>query len=136
MLAIAHHAGGQWPQDARKAAERLSQTLNALRKPNITIELLAAMRNLFAAHGRVLTSKQVQKELVADPLEPWCEYHKGRPITERQIAILLKQIDIGLRPRTVHPTGRPTPSGKGYRLQWFTDAFARYLPPEKPRDKK
>jgi putative DNA primase/helicase len=61
-----------------------------------------------------------------DPNSIWVEYRKGGPITQRQIADLLEQYEIF--PDTVHPSKRSNHSAKGYKLEQFIDAFARYLP--------
>ena len=59
---------------------------------------------------------------------PWPEYGRGRkPITVVQIARLLKRHAIS--PSSVR-TGDKTP--KGYRLDQFKNAFARYLLPFEP----
>ena len=49
---------------------------------------------------------------------------RGQPISQRQVAGLLK--GYGIRSRSVRD-GDDT--AKGYRLDQFTEAFARYLPP-------
>ena len=48
---------------------------------------------------------------------------QARPITDRQLAALLKEHKI--KPKTVR---RGDVTEKGYRLEWFEDVFARYLP--------
>jgi hypothetical protein len=57
-------------------------------------------------------------------------YNHGGAATQRQVAHLLSAYDIV--PATVHPSGRSSDSPKGYRLEQFTDAWARYLPPDDP----
>jgi hypothetical protein len=49
LLAVAELAGGQWPQRAREAAERLSQSR---RKPSVGIQLLAAFNSPRPARRR------------------------------------------------------------------------------------
>jgi len=62
---------------------------------------------------------------VADPDKPWAEFNRGKPISQRQLARLLKGFSIF--PKTVHPPGMA--HGKGYDVEQFSDAFARYLTP-------
>ena len=55
---------------------------------------------------------------------PWPEFKRGQPLSSTQLARLLKP--FGIRPKVVR-IGAGTP--RGYTLQAFLDAFARYLPP-------
>jgi hypothetical protein len=49
------------------------------------VQLLAAMRAMFASGRKEITSQEVVVELLADPDAPWGEY-RGGPITQRQLA--------------------------------------------------
>ena len=120
-LAIAEHAGGDWPSQAREAAERLSRRAH---KPSLGVQLLAAMRKMFAAGRLEITSEEVVAELLSDPEGPWHKY-RSQPITQRQVADLLEQYDI--RPVNIHPTKRANLTRRGYRLEQFKDV-ERYLP--------
>jgi Protein of unknown function (DUF3631) len=51
------------------------------------------------------------------------DYAKGEPITDRQLAKLLKP--FGIISTTVHPPGAP--HAKGYCRADFEDAWERYL---------
>ena len=73
-----------------------------------------------------IASAAIVRELTADPDSEWCEYKGRGPITQRQIASLLKNYKI--YPGTIHPTGRADDSPRGYRWADFDDAFARFLP--------
>jgi hypothetical protein len=72
-----------------------------------------------------LGSAEVQRLLIADPNSEWADFRGHGPISQRQIAVLLDPYDID--PDVVHPHGRK--AERGYRLEWFNDAFARYLGP-------
>jgi len=61
--------------------------------------------------------------LVADPERPWAEWKHGKPLSQNQLARLLKPFVISSE--TVHPAGRP--HAKGYTRASFDDAWARYL---------
>jgi hypothetical protein len=92
---------------------------------------LDAIWHIFAASGKkVLTSKEIVTKLCENPDSIWVTYHKGRPITQQQVGLLLDQYDIN--PDTVHPSGHSDKSPKGYRLEWFTEAFASYLRKDPP----
>jgi hypothetical protein len=102
-FAIAELAGGVWPKPARQAAERLSRPT---RTPSLGLQLLAAIRDMFAIGRMEITSRQVVNDLNADPDGIWREYRGKSPITQRQVADLLEQYDI--RPVVVHPTSART----------------------------
>ena len=124
-LRIAQHAGGGWPEQARRSAIYLSRTPY---EPSMGVQLLAALRAMFAKNRTQITSEQVVQELLADPNSQWHEYRGRGPITKNQVAALLKDFEI--RPVVVHPTKRADVSRHGYRAAQFEDAFARFLPPE------
>ncbi len=125
LLQIAQHAGGGWPEQARRSAIHLSRTPY---EPSIGVQLLAALRAMFAKNRTQITSEQAVRELLADPDSPWHEYRGRGPITKNQVAALLRDYDI--RPVVVHPTKRADFSRHGYRAAHFDDAFARFLPHE------
>jgi hypothetical protein len=131
LLAISDLAGGNWPTQAREAAERLSRSG---RQPSDGVKLLAAIRAIIVPLAEtgadLITSEAVAAELNKDPTEIWCGYNHGGPISQRQIAYLLAP--YGIEPGTVHPTKRWDYSVKGYKFAQFDDAFARYLPPDDP----
>jgi Protein of unknown function (DUF3631) len=122
LLAIGERAGGGWPKRARAAAIRLARER---RQPSEGIRLLEAFRMLFVAHGPMITSSDVVTLLTADQDSEWAEFRGRGPITKRQIAVLLDPYDID--PDVIHPHGRK--AERGYKAEWFADAFARYLRP-------
>ena len=91
------------------------------------VQLLAALRAMFAKNRTQITSEQVE-QLLAVQDSQWHEYRSRGPITKNQVAALLKDFEI--RPVVVHPTKRADLSRHGYRAAQFEDAFARFLPPE------
>ncbi len=135
LLAVAELAGGDWPKQARDAAERLSRTI---RKPSWGLRLLAAFKGIlvdgfwvdgnFVAPRKDISSREVVTVLTGDPDGVWCEYHHGGPITQRQVADVLEQYDI--HPIVIHPGKRSTSSPRGYTVEQFRDVFERFLPPE------
>jgi hypothetical protein len=92
------------------------------------VQLLAALRAMFAENRTQMTSERVVQELLADPDSQWHEYHGRGPITKNRVAALLKDFEI--RPAVVHPTKRADLSRHGYRAAQFEEVFARFLPPE------
>jgi Protein of unknown function (DUF3631) len=122
LLAISEIAGEPWQIAAYDAAERLSRSG---RRPSEGVQLLTAFNELFAAGKKVITSESVVAHLRRDPTSIWADFNRGGPVTQRQVAHLLDGFDI--QPMTIHPTGRSDHSPRGYKLEQFTEAFARYL---------
>lgn len=125
LLAIADTAGGRWPSLARAACVA---SLKADGEDNsLRATLLEDMRAIFAAHGtdRLPTEDAIRK-LTEMNERPWSECNKGKAISARQLSRWLGEFDI--RSRDIRPEGQK--NCKGYRLDDFTDAFARYLPPD------
>jgi hypothetical protein len=123
LFAIADHAGGECSRLAREAATRLSQGPS---EPSWGIKLLAAFYGILANREEI-TSAEVVQELTADPASEWREYKGRSPITQRQVAALLRPFEI--YPTTIHPTKRSSLSPRGYRRSQFANAFARYVDP-------
>ncbi|MBY0499665.1 MAG: DUF3631 domain-containing protein [Nitrosomonas sp.] len=127
LLAIADIASVEWAELARKAA----LALNKDKEPVVSTgaELLADIQHIFENKGtnKIRTADLVQA--LCDDIEAgWQTYNHGRPISPRQVAKRLAEYSI--RPKTIRFGYSDTP--KGYELEQFQDAFARYLhtPPE------
>jgi Protein of unknown function (DUF3631) len=127
LLAIADAFGGEWPECARRALLRLC-TGRAAEDQSLGAQLLADIRAVFAEKG---TDKIPSAELTAALNErhgrPWAEVEHGRPLTPNKLARLLDAFEIW--PGNVRDGERQY---KGYRREWFEDAFARYLPTPRP----
>jgi putative DNA primase/helicase len=112
LLATADLAGGAWPQQARAAAIKLSSERE---EPSQGKRLLRAFQIMFAQHGSLLTSKQVEESLPAID-EEWGNYKgRGRAINRWEVAVLLRP--YGIKPGVIHPRGRP--ADRGYDESWF-----------------
>jgi putative DNA primase/helicase len=124
LLAIADAVGGSWPARARAAA---ACSVGVRDEQAPAIVLLADLRELFNAQAADrLSTDSILVALSKLDGRPWPEWHDAKPISARGLAKLLKP--FGIEPRTVKwPGGR---TAKGYMLEWFEDAFARYLPPQ------
>jgi hypothetical protein len=72
-----------------------------------------------------ITSAEITTRLNADPTEEWCEFRNRGPITQHQVAALLRP--YGIFPVTLHPTKRSSLTRKGYKRSQFNEVFARYL---------
>ena len=92
--------------------------------------LLEDIRTIFHESGITkLASKTLCERLTKIEDRPWPEWQarKGdlaKPLTPTGLSRLLRPFEI--RPRSVRLSSGETP--KGYAVEWFADAFKRYLP--------
>jgi putative DNA primase/helicase len=123
LLAIADHAGGAWPDMARKAALRLSGTEQEA--VSLSAELLADIREIFVGSRKLaerISTADLLLELNSDDLKPWATYNRGKPMTPRQLAKRLGE--YGIKAEVIR-SGNGT--CRGFLRAWFEDAFNRYL---------
>jgi hypothetical protein len=122
LLAIADLAGGEWPRRARQAA--LAHSGAAEAQEGTGEQLLADIRAIVHERGgtRIFTDELLPDLTERDDL-PWREWRRGNPLTAVQLAKLLKP--FGIRPRLQREGDK---TGRGYLVEDFADAFARYLP--------
>lgn len=123
LLAIADSVGAIWPESARKAAIEISAKKD--KDTSDRVQLLSDLRSIFARKGASkIASGDLVAELVVMEDRPWPEWKVGRPLTPRQMAVLLK-------PFGIQPTSLRIGSAvrRGYALEMFEDTFTRYLPP-------
>ena len=122
LLQIASLCGGNWLDLAIAAALDLSP-VNLFDETNLSEMLLADIAEIFELSGddRV-SSSSLLKILIDDPTKPWVDYRRGRPITQSDIASMLRR--YGIRPVDLRVSGKVL---KCYLVSDFEDAFARYL---------
>jgi hypothetical protein len=122
LFAIADVAGGGWPTRSRQAAIEVSGGEDKSESTRIT--LLADIRTAFELKKvDRLRSADLATHLATLDDRRWPEFRHGKPITQAQIANLLKELRI--KPGTIR-IGQETP--KGYMKADFEDVFERYLP--------
>jgi putative DNA primase/helicase len=123
LFAIANVAGADWTEKAAAAALALS-TGEAATEFSVKAQLLSDIRDMFEGRNTDrLSSENIVSELGEMEDRLWPEWRKGKPITKAQLAQILKVFDV--TPKTIR-IGTETP--KGYMLEQFRDAFARYIP--------
>ena len=91
----------------------------------IRIQLLTDLRVIFQEDNRIgwRSTDLIQKLCERFEDHPWPTYCKGKWITPRQLATLLKPFKIKSK------TERSLGSKRGYMSEVFKDSFKRYLPP-------
>jgi hypothetical protein len=128
QFAIAHVAGSDWPGLAQQAAAATAAA-HIEDDRAVPIMLLADIKDAFEIKG-VTKFHTVPLVTYLNALEgrTWGEWNNGRGLRVHQLANLLKGFDPPIRPPGKENKVR---IGEvvlgGYRLEWFEDAFARYL---------
>jgi hypothetical protein len=122
LLKIADVIGGDWPEKARQAAKLLSNVDGE--DQSIGVAILQDIHDIFESRNvDRLASGAITAELAQLEERPWPEWKAGKPITERQLATLLKPFGIKPKQLKFHSENL-----RGYEREWFSDAFSRYLP--------
>jgi putative DNA primase/helicase len=129
LLAIADLAGGDWPARARDAACLLSGEGHDAASFNV--ELLADIRLAFGEEREISSAKLVAT-LTADPVRPWVEWQNGKPLTQQQLAGLLKP--FGIISERIELATTPGIRGRvrGYKAEHFTEVWEAYCPGQNP----
>jgi len=123
LLAIADLAGGDWPDRARAAARILSAGEHGNRL-SLGVMALRDIKFVFESKGTdVLATADLVKELLAMDESPWGDMWGGKELDNRSLARILTAYDI--KPKSVRISSDSTL--KGYRKEWFVDAWSRYL---------
>jgi hypothetical protein len=125
LLAIADTASAELADRARKAAVELARRAPA-DDDGQGVLLLRALKPMFA-EVEVLSTKDIVSQLNEDEELPFGGDRQGAGMDGRGLARLLKPFRV--RPDTVR-IGTQTP--KGYRREWFEDAWESYCPPNAP----
>ena len=123
LLAIADlcGAGGE----LRSAALELSG-LSPEDDNSISIQLLSDIQKVLEEIGNgvsSISSEELAKRLADDKDSPWSEWRRGKPLSPRSLASLLKP--FGIKPKQVKVDGV---NRRRYRFEDFEDTFSRYVP--------
>jgi hypothetical protein len=123
LLAIAEAAGGTCVENAAVAAIALSAAVGEDGKA-LNVRLLSATRDVLDRHRcDRISSDELVEELNKQEGQPWADTSDARPLTQASLAAMLRPFEVF--PKTLRIEGSPL---RGYKLEWFADAFERYLP--------
>jgi len=122
LFVVADLAGGQWPGRVRIAAEKLVEA--DAEADDVGVRLLENIYSLFE-DTTVLYSATLVERLLELEDGGWSDWNYGRGLNQRGLAKLLRPFEI--KPDSVR-AGDGHATKKGYRLEWFHDAWDRYCP--------
>jgi hypothetical protein len=122
LLAIAETVGGKWPLRAREAAIRLSGSVE-VEDDSAGVQLLRDIRSVFkACETARLHTEHLLEQLCAIGESPWATWHRGKPLSARGLARLLRAYGIQSKQVWLDETNK-----HGYLSEDFADAWRRYL---------
>jgi len=122
LLAVAHAAGGDWPERARVAAVTLV-TCSMRDKGSLGVRLLEDLRTVFGDR-EVLATAEILETLIGLEESPWGDL-RGKPLDGRRLSKLLKPYAIAPKVLRIG-----TGTYRGYERVDLQDAWIRYLPPK------
>jgi putative DNA primase/helicase len=124
LIGIADLAEGIWPERARKAFITFNSESEEGDEETMRIQVLRDIQTIFdQAEEKEMWSESLIEKLVEMEDRPWSEYKGGfKPITAHSLSRLLKPFEI--KSVQIWESGS---NRRGYRMEQFADAFARYL---------
>jgi Protein of unknown function (DUF3631) len=122
LFVVADLAGGDWPVRVRVAAEKLVEA--DAEADDVGVRLLENIYTLFE-DTTMLHSATLVERLVELEDGGWADWNYGRGLNQRGLAKLLRPFEI--KPDSVR-VGDDQTTKKGYRVEWFHDAWDRYCP--------
>jgi hypothetical protein len=122
LLAVADLAGGDWPDRARAACLFFSGETTT-ETESTGERLLEDVHGIFQRYPEAdrLGAKELREALVTDEEAPWCTYSHDRPLSLRDLALLLKPYNIRSEQMRLGADNR-----KGYYRSSFSAAWSRY----------
>ena len=124
LLSIADAAGGNWPELMRKSMLGMLDGTD----DSIGPKLLKDIQDIFNIHtGERIFSDNLVEALTEKKESPWCDWNRGKGLTQNGLARLLKPFNIYSKTMRIDDKQR-----KGYSLDCFKDAFKRYIPSDPP----
>jgi Protein of unknown function (DUF3631) len=132
LFSIADAAGGHWPKTVRAAAAGAEAVeVDTSIKAMLLRDIRWILDGRPDEHGRTaaivvdrIWSMDLVAQLASLEGQPWAEWSRGKPITQRKLANLLD--DFKIDPKEVRIGDK---TNKGYLRSAFEDVFARYISP-------
>uniref|UniRef100_A0A809E4K4 DNA primase n=1 Tax=Ralstonia solanacearum TaxID=305 RepID=A0A809E4K4_RALSL len=122
LLAVADLVGGTWPSYSRSAAIKLCNRGGEAAQ-SAGAELLADIKAVFDRQRvQRISMADLLAALCEDDEAPWKTWNRGKEMTPRQLGKKLREYGIESQPVKI-----AYETSKGYKVEQFEDAFARYL---------
>jgi hypothetical protein len=122
LLAISEACG--WKAAGLKAALAVEAVADMF-DPSTGVQLLHAIKEAFETRCTDrISSTTLVADLIADETSPWATWNRGKPISQRQVASVLKP--FGVKPGSIKLDPGSDKTAKGYLFAWLKDAFSRF----------
>ena len=119
LFAIAQVAGGGWPDKIKKSMLKMM----GVEDDNLGSMLLEDIRDILSNGMKRIFSDDLIEALKNKADRPWCDWNRGKGLTQNGLARLLKPFSVKSKTMRIGEDRR-----KGYELSGFSDAFKRYIP--------
>lgn len=120
LIALAYAAGGPWP--ARAVAAAVAITREPTATAELGVQLLSDISTILSPEVEFIPTQEILNRLNAMEEAPWPTLSRGRPMTAKTLAQLLRRFGV----RSVKKPG----GERGYRTAELAAAIARYAPPQ------
>ena len=124
LLAVADLAGGDWPAQARTAAEFLTAAEKEAAQESASLRLLRDIREVWPEDTRKMHSSDLCVRLNCGDGFGWDRMNSGRGISATEVAEILQPYGIKPKQQKIGSTNL-----RGYRREWLEEAWVRYLRP-------
>jgi len=120
LFTIAKVAGGDWPELIKKSMLKMMDFSD----DSIGPMLLEDIQSIFKQNEvERIFSNDLVEALKGRSERPWCDWSRGKGLTQNGLARLLKPFEIKSKNMRIGKDLR-----KGFSLDSFKDAFKRYVP--------
>lgn len=120
LIAIADVAGGEWPEPIRRSMLGMLDGTD----DSIGPKLLKDIQDIFVSQSvERIFSDDLVEALTEIKDSPWCDWNRGKGLTQNGLARLLQPFGIHSKTMRINDDRR-----KGYSFDCFNDAFQRYIP--------
>ena len=129
LVKAAMLGGEEYELLAKQAAVALTNSKIENAPKSVGVELLTDIQQVFQSRNTTrIRSVDLIKELCEGDDTAWGTYNRGRPITPKQVSKRLSEFGIKAKSLRIAYYGVQ----KCFDVEWFADAFARYLTPPEP----
>jgi hypothetical protein len=135
LIAIADAAGDEWPRRARAAAVELHSGQRLDVQASVGEATLRAVRKVFDETGQeTLFTKEILPALIEDEEAPFASWWDPRGLEDGRAKRYARDLAKHLRSYEIKPDKvyRDGEKDRGYKREWFEDAWRRYVPTDVP----
>jgi len=120
LFTLAYAIGGDWPNKANESYAVLNSIEDT---QTAAVMLLEDIKYIFESTKKEkIFSADLVQDLISLEERPWCEWKRGKPMTQNSLAKILSTFNIHSKDIRIGSVKR------GYEFSYFEDAISRYVP--------